>query len=169
LFKRVWPQSVSVTLRFRTKVMLGFSVVLAITAISMGIAYLGFERVSSGVAVYRKSVSEADLARDIDRELVSYRALARTFVSTGKGDDSAVALVAEASLKDAIDRSIQGTTNSERLEQLTRLAGEFRGFTKVFCRYSQTQGRERNGGANPAHAPPAIHCAGNSTISRTSP
>jgi len=78
--------------------MLGFAVVLAITAISMGIAYLGFERVSSGVTLYRNSVSEADLARDIDRELVSYRALARTFVATGKGDDSAVALVAEASL-----------------------------------------------------------------------
>ena len=54
-------QSVSLklpTLRFRGKVMLGFSVVLAITAISMGIAYLGFERVSSGVATYRNSVAD---------------------------------------------------------------------------------------------------------------
>jgi hypothetical protein len=33
--------------------MLGFTVVLAITAISMSIAYLGFERVSAGVAAYR--------------------------------------------------------------------------------------------------------------------
>ena len=53
--------------------MLGFAVVLAISAVSMGIAYLGFERVSSGVATYRNSVSEADLARNIDRELISYR------------------------------------------------------------------------------------------------
>ena len=60
-------------MRFRGKVMLGFAVVLAITAISMGIAYLGFERVSSGVTSYRNSVSEADLARNIDRELISYR------------------------------------------------------------------------------------------------
>jgi hypothetical protein len=37
---------------------------------SMGIAYLGFERVSAGVATYRSSVSEADLAREIDRELI---------------------------------------------------------------------------------------------------
>src|SRR3981189_3757768 len=65
LSKRVWPQSLSVrlpTLRFRGKIMLGFAVVLAISAASMGIAYLGFERVSAGVAFYRNSVPEAALA-----------------------------------------------------------------------------------------------------------
>ena len=48
--------------------------------------------------------TEADLARDIDRELISYRALARYFVVTGKEEDGKAALAAEASLKDAIDR-----------------------------------------------------------------
>ncbi len=43
----------------------------------MGIACLGFERVSAGVASYRNSVLEADLVRNIDRELISYQALAR--------------------------------------------------------------------------------------------
>ena len=37
------------TLRFRAKIMLGFAVVLAISAASMGFAYLGFERVSAVV------------------------------------------------------------------------------------------------------------------------
>ena len=60
-------------MRFRGKIMAGFAVVLAISAASLGIAYLGFERVSAGVASYRNSVSEADLARNIDRELISYR------------------------------------------------------------------------------------------------
>jgi methyl-accepting chemotaxis protein len=120
-------------LRFRAKVMLGFAVVLAISAVSMGIAYLGFERVSVGVASYRKSVSEADLARNIDRELISYRALARYYVVTGKEDDGKAALAAEASLKDAIDQSMKGTTNPAGLEQITRLAREFRTFTKIFA------------------------------------
>ncbi len=113
--------------------MLGFAVVLAISAVSMGIAYLGFERVSAGVASYRKSVSEADLARNIDRELISYRALARYYVVTGKEDDGKAALAAEASLKDAIDQSMKGTTNPAGLEQITRLAREFRTFTKIFA------------------------------------
>jgi methyl-accepting chemotaxis protein len=113
--------------------MLGFAVVLAITVASMGIAYLGFERVSTGVASYRNSVSEADLARNIDRELISYRALARYYVVTGKEDDAQAALTAETSLKDAINQSMRGTTNPARLEQITRLAREFRIFTKIFA------------------------------------
>jgi methyl-accepting chemotaxis protein len=113
--------------------MLGFIVVLAISAASMGIAYLGFERVSAGVATYRNSVSEADLARNIDRELISYQALARYYVVTGKEDDAKAALSAETSLKDAIDQSMKGTTNPARLDQITRLAREFRTFTKIFA------------------------------------
>jgi len=113
--------------------MLGFAVVLAITVVSMGIAYLGFERVSTVVTSYRNSVSEADLARNIDRELISYQALARYYVVTGKEDDAQAALTAETALKDAIDQSMRGTTNPARLEQITRLAREFRIFTKIFA------------------------------------
>ena len=120
-------------LRFRGKIMLGFAVVLAISATSMGIAYLGFERVSTGVATYRTSVSEADLARNIDRELISYRALARYFVVTAKDDDAKAALAAEARLKHAISQSMRGTTNPARLEQITRLNQEFESFTKIFA------------------------------------
>ena len=113
--------------------MLGFAVVLAISAISLGIAYLGFERVCDGLALYRNSVTEANLARNIDRELISYRALARYYVVTGKEDDARAALSAEASLKDAIDLSMRGTTAAGRLDQVTRLAREFRAFTKIFA------------------------------------
>jgi methyl-accepting chemotaxis protein len=134
--KRVWPRSISLrfpTFRFRAKIMLGFATVLAVSAASMGIAYLGFERVSAGVASYRNSVSEADLARNIDRDLTSYRGLARYYVVTGKEDDAKAALAAEASLKDAIDQSMKGTTNPARINQITRLAREFRAFTKIFA------------------------------------
>src|SRR5665213_2823708 len=121
------------TLRFRGKIMLGFAVVLAIAAASMGFAYLGFEGVSNGVATYRKSVAEADLARNIDRELISYRGLARYYVITGTEDDSKAALKAEAALKDAIDQAMKGTTNPGALDQITKLAREFTAFTKIFA------------------------------------
>ncbi|KJC39014.1 chemotaxis protein [Bradyrhizobium sp. LTSP885] len=121
------------TLRFRAKIMLGFAVTLAISAASMGFAYWGFERVSGGVESYRQSVAEADLARNIDRELISYGALARYYVMTGKEDDAKAALAAEASLKDAILASTKGTTSPARLEQVTKLEREFRTFTKIFA------------------------------------
>src|SRR5271156_2300142 len=120
---RVWPQSLKLpTLHIWAKLLLGFAIVLAISAASMGIAYLGFERVSAGVASYRNSVTEADLARNIDRELISYQALAQYYVVTGKEDDAKAALSAETSLKDAIDQSMKGTVNLARLDQITRLA-----------------------------------------------
>ena len=90
-------------------------------------------RVSAGVGSYRQSVAEADLARNIDRELISYRSLARYYVATGKEDDAKAALAAEASLKDAITASMKGTTNPARLDQITRLEREFRAFTKIFA------------------------------------
>jgi methyl-accepting chemotaxis protein len=96
-------------------------------------AYLGFERVSGAVASYRNSVSEADLARNIDRELISYRGLARYYVVTAKDDDAKAAQAAEARLKDAIDASMRGTSNPARRDQVTRLAGEFQSFTRIFA------------------------------------
>jgi methyl-accepting chemotaxis protein len=135
-FKRAWPRSISLklpALRFRAKITLGFTFVLTISAVSMGAAYIGFDRVSGGVVAYRNSVVESDLAQDIDRELISYRGLARYYVVTGKEDDAKAALAAEASLKDAIDRSMKRTNNSVRQEQITRLAREFQAFTRIFA------------------------------------
>ncbi|MDP3691395.1 methyl-accepting chemotaxis protein [Bradyrhizobium sp.] len=121
------------TLRLRAKIILGFAVTLAISAASMGIAFFGFERVAAGVASYRHSVSEADLARNIDRELISYQALARYFVVTGKEDDGKAALAAESRLRDAIDQSMKGTTNPARRQQVARLGEEFQNFSKLFA------------------------------------
>jgi methyl-accepting chemotaxis protein len=134
LSKRVGPRLLKLpALRFRGKIMLGFMCVLAISAVSMAMAYMGFERVSSGVVAYRNSVSESDSAQSIDRELIEYRALARYFVVTGKEYDAKAAMVAEAALKDAIDRSMKNTTNPPRVTQVTRLAREFHAFTKIFA------------------------------------
>ncbi len=133
--KRTWLRSIPIkmpTLRFRAKITLGFALVLAITAVSMGIAYLGFERISGKVASYRQSVAESDLARNIDRELISYQGLTRFYVVTAKDDDEKAALASEVKLKNAIDQSMTATTDSARLDKITRLSREFRTFTKIF-------------------------------------
>ena len=137
-FKRVRPQSVSSllpTLRFRGKISLGFAFVLAVSAVSMGFAYLGFERVSNGVAAYRASVLETGLAQSIDRELISYRSLARYYAVTGKEDDAKAALAAQATLNDAINLSMKTTdmNNKERTRHITSLSMEFHSFTKIFA------------------------------------
>ena len=93
------------TLRFRAKIILGFVAVLAILAVSMAFAYFGFERIQAAVASYRASVSEADLARTVDRDLIAYQGLARAYTLTGAADDETAAKGAEENLKGAIAKS----------------------------------------------------------------
>jgi methyl-accepting chemotaxis protein len=121
------------SLRFRAKILLGFACVLAISAASLGTAYLGFERVSQAVASYHNSVSDADLARNIDRELISYRSLVRYYVVTGKDDDAKAAQTAEVSLKEAIEKALAATVKPARREGLTRLSVEFKNFASTFA------------------------------------
>jgi methyl-accepting chemotaxis protein len=127
------------TLRFRAKIILGFAAVLVISAGSMAFAYFGFERVSSGVGSYRTSVSEADLARNIDRELLAYRSAVKYFVVTGKEDDAKAALDSEASLKNAVGQAIKGAKAPARLEGLNRLAKEFSNFSATFAKVLQAK------------------------------
>ena len=115
-------------------------------------AYLGFEGVSAGVDSYRNSVAEADLARNIDRELISYRGLARYYVVTGKEDDGKAALQAEASLKEAIDQAMKNTGDPARLEGVKHLAGEFDNFAATFADILKAQGRDRADRAKPVDA-----------------
>jgi methyl-accepting chemotaxis protein len=121
------------TLRFRAKIILGFAVILIISAASLGIAYMGFERISQRVASYRSSVAEADFARNIDRELIAYHSRVRYYVATGKEDDAKAALEAEAELKGAIDRAVRSTGAAGRREQLDRLAKDFADFAGTFA------------------------------------
>ena len=122
------------TIRLRTKIMFGFGVILAISTITIGLAYLGFERVSQGVAAHRQSVAEADLARDIDRKLASYGLLARYFLVTGKEEDGKAALAAEARLGEAIGQSIKMTADPNRLRQIKKVDLEFRDVAEIFSR-----------------------------------
>jgi methyl-accepting chemotaxis protein len=120
------------TLGFRAKIILGFAALLVILAFSMAFAYLGFERIADAVASYRASVSEADLARTVDRELISYQALARTYTLTSAADDETAAKAAEESLKSAIAKSMAAATAPARREQVGKLQQEFQAFANVF-------------------------------------
>ena len=128
--------------------MLGFAVVLAISAVSMALAYFGFGRIADGVVSYRTSVAESGLARNIDRELISYQALTRYYVLTSLEDDAKAAKAAEAALKDAIDQSMKAATVPARLDKITRLSREFVAFTKIFADILAAKGENETIAAN---------------------
>ncbi|MDG9697815.1 hypothetical protein QC281_48075, partial [Streptomyces sp. DH17] len=115
------------------------AVVLVISAGSMAFAYFGFERVSAGVGSYRSSVSEADLARNIDRELLAYRSAVKYFVVTGKEDDAKAALDAQANLKNAIDEAVKSAKQPARQDGINKLAKEFSNFSTTFAKVLQAK------------------------------
>ena len=122
----------SLTLRFRAKIILGFALVLVISAASMGFAQFGFEQVAAAVATYRASVAEANAVHEIDRELVSYQGLARYYALTGKAEDEKAAVSAQEGLHAAIARSMQAAAASGRHAQLAQLQGEYEAFNQLF-------------------------------------
>ncbi len=123
-------------LRFRAKIMLGFVVVLGISAVNMGVAYFGFARVSDGVNAYHSIVAEADGARSIDRELTAYQLLARYYVVTGAEADQAAARAAEGELAKVIEHATQAASGANR-QSILALSENFREFTKLFAKVTE--------------------------------
>ena len=119
-------------LSFRTKIMLGFVTVLGISAINMGVAYFGFERIADGVQSYQGIVAESDSAREIDRELVAYQLLARQYVTTGFPADEEAARAAEASLGSAIERAARVATADNR-KSVLNLSASYGDFAALFA------------------------------------
>ncbi|MES2751598.1 MAG: HAMP domain-containing methyl-accepting chemotaxis protein, partial [Pseudomonadota bacterium] len=112
--------------------MLGFATVLGISAVSMGVAYFGFERISAGVDSYHDIVAETDSARDIDRELTGYQLLARYYVATGTETDLAAARTAEGELGAAIERAMRVASAGNR-PNIQKLSEKFGEFAKLFA------------------------------------
>jgi len=118
-------------LRFRAKIMLGFVLVLGLSAVSMGVAYFGFERISAGMSSYHDVVAETDAARDIDRELASYEVLARYYAVTGYAADETAAHEAEAALGQAI-KNAEGVVSPENRQKISALSAKFDEFKQLF-------------------------------------
>ena len=106
--------------------------VLVLSAASVVVAYLGYDKVSAGFAAYRTSVSEGGMARTIDREVSAYQLAARYYIVTGDETDATNALAAEGDLRDAIDKAARDMKDASRRNAITGLSQKFEKFTKVF-------------------------------------
>lgn len=120
-------------LRFRTKILLGFATLLAISSASIGVAYFGFERISTGSESYQNIVVQSDLARDIDRELTAYRLLVRYYLLTGFVSDRNAAQAAETELSKAIKQASE-MAGAKGRQKMAILSGKFDEYSKLFGR-----------------------------------
>lgn len=121
----------SISLRFNGKFTLGFTIVLGLSALSMALAYIGFERVSQSFGAYGSSVAEAGSAQGVDRDLLAYQAAVRLFVVTGKEEDGSAASNAEGALRGSIEQLITAA-QGKRKQQAKNIENQFNDFAKVF-------------------------------------
>jgi methyl-accepting chemotaxis protein len=112
--------------------MLGFVTVLGISAMSMGVAYFGFQRISTGITSYHDIVAETDAARDIDHELAAYQLLARYYALTGQSADETAAHAAESNLGKAIQQA-EAVASADNRQSIAMLAASFEAFKKLFA------------------------------------
>jgi methyl-accepting chemotaxis protein len=119
-------------LRFRTKIMMGFAVVLALSAVSTSSSYLGFNRITSGVSADHVISEETDVARDIDRDIAVYELLTRYYVLSGTPADESAARNAEAVFAKTIHRAVHGAAETDKAS-LAALSEHFAGFSRLFA------------------------------------
>ena len=112
--------------------MLGFGVILCLWAISLGIAYFGFERISAGSKSYQDIVVKSDTVRDIDRHLATYRLRVRYYILTGALPDQTAAQSAETELSKAT-KNASLTGSPEDRQTIAALEEKFSGLAALFA------------------------------------
>lgn len=107
--------------RINTKVMLGFALVLALTAVLAVMSYRGFSKVSDGFQAFNQRVGVVGMAREIERGFVGYRRLVREYSLTGSEAEMQEAKKRQAVLAQAIQQALAETKNPERHHKLVEL------------------------------------------------
>ena len=126
-------------LKLRTKILLSFGVVALLFMLNMGAIYLGYEKITSGQQAYNTSVSAANIARDLDREMTAYQLLARYFALSSNELDAKAALEAEEAVRAAIKNSTSharagGSQNAMLLASAMELSSQFDDFSRLLKR-----------------------------------
>jgi methyl-accepting chemotaxis protein len=116
--------------RISTKILIGFAIVLALTAVISAMSYLGFGKVSAGFDTFRQRVTVVGIARDVDREFVALRRYVREF--SVSGDETLI----EPTLKQGkavtarIGEGLSEIKNPERHKKMVEVGEQFGKYSK---------------------------------------
>ncbi|MBB4371744.1 methyl-accepting chemotaxis protein [Bradyrhizobium sp. cir1] len=128
------PKSEPVFANFsiRVKIMMGFAVVLLLSAVTMAGAWLGYERIFDGFGAYRISMSESDYAREIESSLSAYQGNARYFALTGTREAEIAAEDARRLLERTITAAKTETSTLNWQQSIKDLFEAYRTYTDSF-------------------------------------
>ncbi len=118
--------------RINTKIMIGFAIVLALTAVLSAISYRGFGKVSEGFETFNQRVKMVGIAREVDRGFVAFRRFAREFSMSGDENLIAEARKRQQVLAASIKRGLDEIKNPERHNRMVELGEQFENYGKGF-------------------------------------
>jgi methyl-accepting chemotaxis protein len=116
-----------------SKIAAGFTVVLAILAVSSVLAWLAFERVSDTVDQYAGLVANSAIYRDIDLSITRYRGLVREYIFSDEEPVAGAALKEGGSLTQIIATGLSRVRNPERRRVLEELARQAEAYGNMFA------------------------------------
>lgn len=125
-------EPVFANMSIRAKIMIGFAVVLLLSAVTMAGAWLGYEKILDGFGVYRVSMSESDYAREIDSSLSAYQSNARYFAMAGTREAEAAAEEARRNLERTITAAKTETATLSWQQSIKELFEAYRAYTDAF-------------------------------------
>jgi methyl-accepting chemotaxis protein len=108
-----------------TKVAIGFSVVLALTAFLALMSYFGFGSVAEGFETYNQRVKVVGIARDVDRNFIAFRRFVREYSVSGEEKLVSEARKQQAVLAETIKRGVDEIKNPERHKKIVELGEQF--------------------------------------------
>jgi methyl-accepting chemotaxis protein len=120
--------------KINTKIMIGFAVVLALTAVLSAISYRGFGKVTEGFDTFRQRVTVVGIVRDVDREFVALRRFVREFALSG--DEALIEpaqkqrMTTAAKIRDGVNE----IKNPERHRKMVEIGEQFELYSKDFDR-----------------------------------
>ena len=118
--------------KINTKIMIGFAVVLALTAVLAAMSYRGFGKVAEGFETFKQRVTVVGIARDVDREFVAFRRFVREFAVSGDESLIAEARKRQESLVTHIKKGLNTIKATERHKKMEEIGEQVEHYGKDF-------------------------------------
>jgi len=118
--------------RIGTKIGVGFAAVLALTAMISAMSYTGFNKVGQGFEVFNQRVTVVGIARQVDRDFVSFRRFVREYSLSGDEGLIADARKRQQVLAASIKAGLDEIKNPERHRKIVEVAEGFERYGKDF-------------------------------------
>ncbi|NVN88867.1 MAG: HAMP domain-containing protein [Rhodopseudomonas sp.] len=126
------PLSFFTNLKINTKIMIGFGLVLALTALISAMSYRGFGKVSEGFEAFNQRVTVVGLARDVDRGFVAFRRFVREYSLSGDDGLIGEARNRQRALDDSIKQGLDQIKNPERHKKMAELGESYKLYVANF-------------------------------------